>query len=347
METRILARVKRSLLEKRQNLADWLDATPTTERKVRLGPANETALQAHVQVVDSALQKTEEGTLGRCEVCHECVESGRLQLDYTACVCLDHFSAEEKRRFESGLELSQVVQRSFLPQTVPEIPGWDVAVVSRPAQILGGDYFDFARFRDGAPGLAIADAAGHGVSASLLTASARTAVRTLVPQSDWPSEVLQRVNGFFLHNVEYTTFVTMFLGRFDTKGRTLTYCNAGHNPPSSSGNSPTGARCHGSSPLQPATGLVEQSEISSATISLAGGDALLLYTDGITEATNPQQEEFGPQRLTALVGQESGLSAEDVVEAVRRGLGEFTGGQALADDATLVVCRIDDGFGSS
>jgi sigma-B regulation protein RsbU (phosphoserine phosphatase) len=182
-----------------------------------------------------------------------------LEADYTACVCLDHLSAGEKRQLESELELSQTIQKALLPQRVPAIPGLDLAFFSRPAQILGGDYFDFFQFRDGVPGLAIADVVGHGISASLLMASIQTALRTLVPESDSPSDVLQRVNRFLLHNVHFTTFVTIFLGRFDNGTCTLDYCNAGHNPPliyrqQETGNNPV-------SWLQPtgaAIGLVEE-----------------------------------------------------------------------------------------
>jgi sigma-B regulation protein RsbU (phosphoserine phosphatase) len=343
MEAHVLERVRRSLLEKRQNLADWLNTTSTPKRQVRLGPADETAVHAHVQALDAALEKADKETLGRCEVCHQYIESDLLQLDYSACVCLDHLSAEEMRQLESELELSQVVQRALLPQAVPAIPGLDVAVFSRPAQILGGDYFDFFQFRDGVPGLAIADVVGHGVSASLLMASVQTALRTLAPESDSPPDVLQRVNRFFLHNVQFTTFVTMFLGRFDNKARTLTYCNAGHNPPlvvrkQESGRDPI-------SWLQPtgaAIGLVEQFQISSEMITLGPGDTLLMYTDGVTEAVNRQKEEFGRERLAALVRQESDSSATGLVGALRHILQEFTDGQPLADDATIVACKIAD-----
>lgn len=341
METKVLERIRKSLLEKRQNLTDWLNTTPTPKRQIRLGPADEMAVHAHMGVLDTALEKTENKTLGRCKVCHDYIEPDLLEVDYTTCVCLDHLSAAEQRQLESELELSQAIQKALLPQEVPAIPGLDLAVFSQPAQILGGDYFDFFQFGDGVPGLAIADVAGHGISASLLMASVQTALRTLVPESDSLSDVLQRVNRFFLHNVHFTTFVTMFLGRFDHKTHTLNYCNAGHNPPlifrkqENGGNSiswlkPTGA----------AIGLVEEFQISSETIPLALGDVLLLYTDGVTEAVNLQEEEFGRERLAALVRQESDLSAKELVQALRHMLQEFTSGQPLADDTTIVACKI-------
>jgi sigma-B regulation protein RsbU (phosphoserine phosphatase) len=341
METKVFERIRRNLLEKRQNLTDWLNTTPTQERKVRLGPADEMAVHAHMHVLDTALEKAENETLGRCKVCHDYIESDLLEVDYTACVCLDHLSAGEKRLLESELELSQAIQKALLPQGVPAIPGLDLAFFSRPSQILGGDYFDFLQFRDGVPGLAIADVVGHGISASLLMASIQTALRTLVPESDSPSDVLQRVNRFLLHNVHFTTFVTIFLGRFNNGTCTLNYCNAGHNPPLIFRKQETGR--NPVSWLQPtgaAIGLVEEFQISSETITLALGDILLLYTDGVTEAVNLQEEEFGRERLAALVRQESDLSAKELVQALRHMLREFTNGQPLADDTTIVACKI-------
>ncbi|MFA9404061.1 MAG: PP2C family protein-serine/threonine phosphatase, partial [Anaerolineales bacterium] len=102
------------------------------------------------------------------------------------CVCLDHFSVEEVRDLEHELELAQAVQKTLLPQAIPKMPGLEIAAYSRPAQLLGGDYFDFTEFKDGKYGLAIADVAGHGVSASLHMASIQAMLRSIVPTSHSP-----------------------------------------------------------------------------------------------------------------------------------------------------------------
>lgn len=341
MESNVFGNIRGSLLEKRHNLMEWFRTTPTQKRQVRLGPANERAVQAHLQVLDTALEKTATKTLGQCTVCHDYVETDLLEMDYTACVCIDHLSPKEKRNLEYELELSQTVQRALLPQQVPEIPGLELAAFSRPAQIVGGDYFDFFPFRDGAHGLAIADVAGKGMSASLLMASVQAALRTLVPANESPVDVLQYLNHLFCHNIHFTTFVTLFLGSFDQATHTLTYSSAGHNPPlifhkQGSARDPI-------SWLQPtgaAIGLVEESQFTSETITLSPGDILLLYTDGVTEAINSREEEFGTQRLAAFVRQGSSLPAKDLVRALRDVLQEFTDGQPLADDTTIVACKI-------
>jgi sigma-B regulation protein RsbU (phosphoserine phosphatase) len=144
-----------------------------------------------------------------------------------------------------------------------------------------------------------------------------------------------------IHNIRFTTFVTLFLGSFDPSTHRLAYCNAGHNPPlvfrkgKSSRDSTTWLR-----PTGPAVGLVEGSEFRTETSLLAPGDILLLYTDGVTEALSPEGEEFSQERLATLVQRVWGLSARDLVGAIRYDLQEFTNGEPLADDTTIVVCKV-------
>ncbi len=342
METNFFDRVRVNLQEKRQNLLNWLQQTPAWKKQIRLGPAEEQAMHAHLQVLETAIAKTEDQTLCLCVVCHDDIEPSQLEMDYTACVCLDHLSEEERNRLEDELELSQKIQQALLPQQTPDIPGVELAAFSRPAHYVGGDYFDFFDFRNQAPGLVIGDVAGKGMSASLLVASLQSALRTLAPEHDSPAEVVKRLNSMFLHNIHLTTFVTLFLGRFDPPTRTLTYCNAGHNPPllyrpQANGREPiTWLR-----PTGPAVGLVEEAQFKAETVKLSPDDVLLLYTDGVTEAENPTEEQFGMERLAEVVRQEATLPAAELIRELRRRLQEFTGGQLLADDTTIVAGKID------
>jgi sigma-B regulation protein RsbU (phosphoserine phosphatase) len=343
MEPDFYQRVESSLHEKRQNLNQWLQETTPEELEMEVCSPNEEPIQAHLDVIDSAMQKAEEHTLGVCEVCHDYVDPRLLEMDYTTCVCLDHFSARERQQLEMELEFLQTVQKALLPQQPPEIPELNLAAFSRPAQIVGGDYFDFLRFKDGAHGLVIADAMGHGVSASVLISSLQAALRALVPESVSPAKVLQRVNRIFLHNINFTTFVTALLGRYEPATRTLTYTNAGHNPPlllnAKDGRetwlNPTGA----------AIGLMETYLPTAQAISLRQGDILLFYTDGVTEASDPGGELFGRQRLAQVVRQNAGLPAQELVHALRGALNDFSGGRPLEDDVTLLVCRLDETAG--
>ncbi len=151
MKNKILDEIQIGLEEARTNLVNWVETTPEEKIQVCLGPEDETCIEEHLHVIDESLEKIEEGTFGICKICHEPVDRELLQMDYTASVCLGHFTDEELRQLESELELSQVIQRGLLPQTLPSIDGLNIAAFSRPAQIVGGDYFDFMNFKDGAP----------------------------------------------------------------------------------------------------------------------------------------------------------------------------------------------------
>jgi len=341
MEAILLERMRKGLLEKQDDLTEWLNATPLGKKKVLLGPSTEKSVHARLDVIDEAISKAEAKTLGKCEVCHEVVEPELLEIDYTACVCLEHLSKEERHQLESELELAQDVQKMLLPQEVPDIPGLEIAAFSRPAQIVGGDYFDFVDFRNGFHGLAIADVAGHGVSASLHMASIQALLRTLVPINKSPAEVMRQVHKLFIHNIRFETFVTFFVGAFDSSTKTLTYCNAGHLPPlilrknKSKEDSiemlrPTGA----------AIGLVEEALFAEKTVELHNEDLLVLYTDGVTEAVNHQNQEFDRERLETLIRQVERLPVKEVIQKIRLSLEEFSEGRPLADDTTIVVCKI-------
>lgn len=340
MATRDLGKFRESLVAQQQAITEWMDNTPAEKRSTLLGPEDEAAVQEHIEVINRAAEKAADQTLGICKVCHEAVDNELLEIDYTAEVCLDHFSEEELRQLEMELELSQTVQKSLLPQQVPFIPGLDIAVFSRPAQILGGDYFDFLRYRDGAHSLAIADVMGHGMSAGLLMASVQTALRTFIPGSLLPGEVARRMNRFFLHNIHRTTFITIILARYEVDSRTFQYCNAGHNPPllhRPTGNS--GGSAQWLMPTSAAIGLSEKFRAGMETVTLLPGDFLLLYTDGVTEAVNPHGEEFGTVRLEEVVRQNAHQAAKDIVRAVRQAVQDFAASKPLFDDTTLVACK--------
>ena len=311
------------------------------KKKVLLGPSTEKSVHARLDVIDDALSKADSKTLGKCEVCHEVVETELLEVDYTACVCIEHLSKEERHQLERELELAQDVQKTLLPQEVPKIPGLEIAAFSRPAQIVGGDYFDFVDFSNGLHGLAIADVAGHGISASLHMASIQALLLTLVPVNKSPAEVMGQLHKLFIHNIRFETFVTFFIGAFDSSTKTLTFSNAGHLPPLVLRNNkskkesvemlrPTGA----------AIGLVEEAEFAEKTIELQKEDLLVLYTDGITEAVNLQNQEFGRERLIKLIQQVNNAPVKQVVQEIRQGLVEFSEGKPLADDTTIVICKI-------
>ena len=341
MNLNVLDQIRQTLASKRSNLSDWLANTPATTQDLQLGNETDQAVLDHMDTLGKAIEKVEDGTLGLCDVCNEYVETRLMEMDYTSCVCLEHLTPDEQRTLEFELEMAQTVQLSLLPQQPPNVPSLQVAAFSRPAQIIGGDYFDFFDFLDGALGLAIADVAGHGVSASLHMASIQTLLRSLAPGSLSPAAALEHIHKLLVHNVRFTTFVTIFLGAYDPQSHMLTYCNAGHNPPLVvRGQENGGKTITWLWPTAAAVGLVEQGRFNSASLHLAPGDLLLLYTDGITEASNSRGEEFGRERLEAAALNASGLPAQELIHRLRLEVEQFTGGEAQADDQTLLVCKV-------
>ena len=338
MVTELYERIQEGLEEKRKEIVEFLETAPETEKDVCLCD-DEECIETHLHVIDTSLEKIEEQTLGVCVICHGHVDAQLLEMDYTAAVCLDHYSDEERRRLESELELSQVVQRALLPQRLPQIQGVEVAAFSRPSEIIGGDYFDFFQFRDGTHGLVIADVSGHGVSAGMLMSSLQTAIRTMAPETDSPGEILERINRFYIHNINFTTFVTVFLARFDPVSRCLTYINAGHNPPAIRRNQDA-TTVSWLRPTAPAIGLAEDFHPRMEVVEFSEGDSLLLYTDGVTEVLNLSNEQFGTERLAALVLQHADRPAPDLLYAVRQAVSAFGGNRPLMDDVTMVALRI-------
>ena len=339
MQTSVINRIREGLLGKKETLEQWQVATPEAEKQLELGFANESAVDTQLEVIENALEQMDEGVYGICEICHEAVDSELLQMDFTATVCLGHYTEDELRQLESELELSQVIQRAMLPQQVPSIPRYDIAAFSRPAQIVTGDYFDFLQFEDGTHGFVIADVSGHGVSAGMLMSSLQTVFHTLTPETDSPVNVLQRINRLYVNNINFSTFVTIFFAKLDPQSRMLSYASAGHNPPLLVQQStdeitwlkPTGA----------AIGLIKDYFFKQDNVQLMEGDTLLLYTDGIVEALNPQgDDQFGYDRLAEIVQQNKGLPANELTQKIRQALNDFTQGNLPADDITMIVCKV-------
>lgn len=340
MQTSVINRIREGLLEKRESLEQWQVATPEPKKQLELGFADESAVDKQLDVIETSLEKMEEGTYGICEICHESVDTELLQMDFTATVCLGHYSENELRQLESELELSQVIQRALLPQQVPSIPHYDIAAFSRPAQIVTGDYFDFLNFEDGSYGFVVADVSGHGVSAGMLMSSLQTVFHTLAPETDSPVDVLARINRLYINNINFSTFVTIFFAKLDPLARTLSYASAGHNPPLLHRKSTE--EIFWLKPTGPAVGLIPDHRLRLENVKLMAGDTLVLYTDGIIEAFNPEESEpFGYDRLAEVVDQNAALPANELTQKIRQALNEFTQGSALADDITVVICKVN------
>jgi sigma-B regulation protein RsbU (phosphoserine phosphatase) len=326
-------RIKESLAERRENLLTWLQETPESKKLTHTGPLGPEAAAHELTIIQDSLRKAEDKSLGLCEVCHEHVEASRLEMDYTACVCIEHLTGHERTRLENDLELSQKVQKALLPEEIPRIPGLDIAVFFQPAHIVGGDYFDFFRYKDGSHGFVVADVMGKGMAASLLMASFQASLRIIAPECNRPEEVMERLNHLFRHNIRLIKFVTVFLAQYDEKNRLLRYSNAGHNPP-------VLVRANGTmahlGPTGAAIGLVEQATFEGRSVSLQPADRILCYTDGVVELRNAGDVEFGMERIERVLRNANGHNSARIIANVKDELRSFTSTASYTDDTTML-----------
>ena len=248
---------------------------------------------------------------------------------------------EQQRELESEVAMAAGIQAGLLPSEPPAVEGAEVAGLCLPAANVGGDYYDVVLDDQGRLVMLIADVAGHSIGSALLMAMARSILRREIAQGGSPAEILTATNvAMFGDLVNAGLFITMFCARYDPADGGLTYANAGHNPPLlvHAGRETAELDADGA-----AIGFLEHVDFEERTDSLAPGDALLLYTDGVVEALDPADEQFGEERLAELVDAMAELGADPVVHAVVEALNDFTGGGHQRDDITLVALRRTDG----
>ena len=235
------------------------------------------------------------------------------------------------------LALAGQIQSDFLPDTLPDVPGWQLAAMLEPARETSGDFYDVIPLPSGRLGVLIADVADKGMGAALFMALSRTLLRTYaVEYNTQPELVLSAANRRILADTRAGLFVTVFYGVLDPTSGELMYANAGHNPPyllsACDGNmiqelDRTGV------PL----GIIDGGKWQQRVVRIAPGDVLLLYTDGITEAQNAQEAFFDEDRLREVVRANQGRSAPDIQDSVIAQVSAFVGDAPQYDDITLMV----------
>jgi sigma-B regulation protein RsbU (phosphoserine phosphatase) len=233
---------------------------------------------------------------------------------------------------DQELQRAREIQESLLPTDIPQIPGFEVAAAWQPAQAVGGDYFDVLRLSKNRLGICIADVSGKGVSAALLMANVQATVRAFARDTESPARVCSRVNSVLCGNIASGKFVSFFYGVLDADQRTLEYCNAGHPCPVVVSRNNVQQLPAGGAVL----GVFPAWTYENATIALAPGDRLLLFTDGITEACGPNGEEFGEEKLADGAKIFHTSSAPDLNGKLLTQVTDFCESH-FQDDATLLV----------
>ena len=233
---------------------------------------------------------------------------------------------------EQELERAREIQQSLLPKEIPQLAGFEVTGAWQPASTVSGDYYDVLRLGGHRLGICIADVVGKGVSAALLMANVQAAVRAFASSSESPAQVCGKVNRLLCENIARGKFVTFLYGILDGDARTFQYCNAGHLYPILASGGSVRTLEQGGAVL----GVFPAWTYEDSKIELKAGDRLLLFTDGITEASDANDQEFDETRIASFAKVNSALSASELNSRLLAQVTAFCGAQ-FRDDATLLV----------
>jgi len=243
--------------------------------------------------------------------------------------------AAERRELSEALK----IQQRLLPQQVPEIEGWELAVSWQPANGVGGDCFDMIRLGDTRLAISIADVVGKGIPAALLMSNLQAAVRAFASEAVEPQALCHQVNRILCGNIAEGRFISFFYSVLDAPTGVMTYTNAGHYLPMLVRADGTVERLGAGGPV---LGVLSDAEYEQAHVGIGPGDRLVMFTDGLTEARSAADEEFGEERLLDAAVAHRACSAPALQARLADSVATFTGGR-LQDDATLIVLAADLG----
>jgi sigma-B regulation protein RsbU (phosphoserine phosphatase) len=243
----------------------------------------------------------------------------------------------QQRLTSQELETARTIQAGFLPKDIPQHPGWDIAACWHPAQEVAGDFYDLYSLPDGRLAIVIADVSGKGVPAALFMAFSVTVLRFAMGLNFGPAALMDRANRSIMADQRSHMFATAFVGYLDLDSGVIQFALAGHNPPLLY-RAATG-QCDVLAASGVAMGVFEEAVYVEKTATLQPEDVLVLYTDGITEAIDAQESEFGEERLKRLVVQHASRPAQELAGLIIDAAAEFAQGESAFDDETLVVIR--------
>jgi len=312
--------IKNHLVERRGRLQENIKYVPDAAKLYNL-----------LQQVDLALERIDGGSYGICDVCHDPIEPERLIMDPLLTVCLDHLNHHQKKALEQDLELAIKIQRNLLPQNNLKVNGWDFSYVYNPVGTVSGDFCDFIKMDDDSVLFVLGDVSGKGISASLMMSHLHALIRSLLSFNLPVNEIVTRVNRLFCESTLSTHYATMVFGKANKDGK-IELCIAGHNPPLFLKN----GDIHSLTATGVPVGLFCQSEYELLNIELNKGNSLVLYTDGLTEAS-VNEIEYGEERLKQHLIKSKDLPAESLIDSILNDQRNFLKNSPLFDDITVSI----------
>jgi serine phosphatase RsbU (regulator of sigma subunit) len=256
---------------------------------------------------------------------------------------LTYIATLEHERTAQELRVAREIQVSFLPEQCPSLPGWEIATDWRAAREVGGDFYDFIPLGRNRMGLVIADVSDKGVPAALFMSLSSTLVRVSAGEMGSPAKTLQHVNELILKETRSDMFLTLFYGILNWHTGSLTYVNAGHPAPILWRCPDAGTAGQHAEPQMTTltakgtiVGIFDEVSLEEQQVTINPGDILILYTDGVTEPINDQEEEFGEERLVQTIAHNCDRPCDEIVNRIRAAVSDFADTQSQFDDYTLV-----------
>jgi sigma-B regulation protein RsbU (phosphoserine phosphatase) len=266
------------------------------------------------------------------------IEKAIEQIEYVHQMQKEHSQLES---LKGDLAIACEIQQAILPRVFPPFPEdsdkLDIAASMTPAKDVGGDFYDFFRIDDDRIGFVIADVSGKGIPAAIFMAVSRTLIRATGVRGGSPADCLTYSNKLLAAESVDCMFVTVFYGIFNLKTGEISYCNAGHNPPYILKRG--GAVEVLPMSQDPMVGAIDGIEYHGATLQLDHGDSLVMFTDGVTEAMNAQNEEFGEERLEDTLAEVTMHNCQQIVEAIKADVAAFVGDAEQSDDITVLALK--------
>ena len=283
--------------------------------------------------VDTALEKIRKGKYGLCETCDEPIEKERLVVDPLIRNCLDHLTVNEQRMLEHDLDLAYQIQNKLLPEQALTVGGWTTAYHYEAAGPVSGDYCDLITLLDDKDSFLflIGDVTGKGVSASMLMAHLHAIFRSLIMSKLPIHQMVEHANRLFCEGTMLTHFATLVCGTAHESGE-VEICNAGHCPPLIVRENHIEHIPSTGLPL----GMFCASQYSTVKVILTSEDSLFLYSDGLSEARNKSNIQYGEERLSSLIKKKRASSPQDLIAICLEDLRNFRSGAPMLDDLTIM-----------
>jgi len=250
---------------------------------------------------------------------------------------------EAQKRMEHDLNVARNIQMSLLPKNIPQVAGYNIAAFNRPALAIGGDYYDVIEVDESHIGLAIADVSGKGIPGAILMSSCRSVLRAQAKNNLDPAAVLREINRAMSSDIAHEMFISMLYMILNTDTGNLSICRAGHEPPlvwrAEKGEIETPASSGMAIGL--ADGELFDSNLEQTELNLASGDCVVAYTDGISEAMDPEQNEWGVEALRTVIRSSAHENANAILDNITRRVDGFTLESNQYDDMTMLVLKVN------